>query len=255
MRILVTNDDGISSRGLTVLAEAAREAGHEVVVAAPATEYSGMSASLAAVTTDGRVVMEKTPSGYAVPAAPAFIVVLAVLGVFGEPPDLVLSGINPGANAGRAVMHSGTVGAALTAAARGCHAIAVSLDYLSEQGPTRHYETAAATAVALLDRAAAAPPGVALNLNVPNRPQIRSVRTATLAAFGQVQIQVLESGDGYVRTDFLKSTDTPAPGTDLALLAEGYATVTMVRPPAEVADAAVPHQRRSSTDSGFSTLD
>jgi 5'-nucleotidase len=215
-----------------------------VVVAAPATEYSGMSAALAAVTTEGRVVIRQTSLGYAVPAAPAYIVILATLGVFGPVPDLVLSGINPGANAGRAVLHSGTVGAALTAVARGLHGMAVSLDYLAAvDGPTLHWTTAAATAGSLLDRAAAAPPGVAFNLNVPNRPSVTSVRPASLAAFGQVQIQILESGDGYVRTDFLQTAERPAPGTDLALLAEGHATLTLVRPPTEVAEPGIPHQR------------
>ena len=244
MRILVTNDDGIESPGLAVLASAARDAGHEVVVAAPATEYSGMSAALAAVTTQGRVLIEQTSFGYAVPAAPAYIVILATLGAFGPVPDLVLSGVNPGANAGRAVLHSGTVGAALTAVARGLHGMAVSLDYLAKvDGPTLHWETAAATARSLLDRAAAAPAGVALNLNVPNRPAVTSVRPATLAAFGQVQIQILESGEGFVRTDFLKTDQSPAPGTDLALLAEGHATLTPLRPPAEALDVVIPHQR------------
>ncbi|MFI5890297.1 5'/3'-nucleotidase SurE [Actinoplanes sp. NPDC051513] len=249
MRILVTNDDGIASPGLAVLASAARSAGHDVVVAAPATEYSGMSASLAAVTSQGRVVIEKTPQGYAVAAAPAYIAVIAVLGAFGPPPDLVLSGINPGANAGRAVLHSGTVGAALTAAARGCHAMAVSLDYLAAQGETLHWETAGLLARDLLDRAAAAPPGTALNLNVPNLPAVTSLREARLAAFGQVQIQILESGDGYVRTDFLRTKESPAPGTDLALLAEGHATLTVLRPPSEVVDPVIPHQRRPASDS------
>jgi 5'-nucleotidase len=244
MRVLVTNDDGIGSPGLAALASVVREAGHEVVVAAPETEYSGMSAALAAVTTHGRVLIKQTDLGYAVPAAPAYIVILATLGAFGPAPDLVLSGINPGANAGRAVLHSGTVGAALTAVARGLRGMAVSLDYLAAvDGSTLHWATAAATARSLLDRAVAAPPGVALNLNVPNRPAVISVRPASLAAFGQVQIQILESGDGFVRTDFLQTSERPAPGTDLALLAEGHATLTLVRPPAEVADAVIPHQR------------
>ncbi|MFF5290434.1 5'/3'-nucleotidase SurE [Paractinoplanes globisporus] len=248
MRILITNDDGIASPGLEALATAVREAGHEVVVAAPSTEYSGMSASLQAVTTEGRVLIEQTPFGYAVPAAPAFIVVLATLGVFGDVPDLVLSGINPGANAGRAVLHSGTVGAALTAVARGRPAMAVSLDYLAADGPNFHWATAAATAVSLIGRAAGAAPGVALNLNVPNRPSAPVVRPATLAAFGRVQIALLESGDDFVHTDFLRSREEPAPGSDLALLAEGYATLTPVRPPAEASEAAVPHQRRPPSD-------
>src|ERR1700761_1674997 len=125
MRVLVTNDDGVSAPGLRPLAEAARGRGVEVVVAAPAQEASGMSAALTAVTDRGRVVFEETPAGFGVAASPAYIVVLASLGVFGPPPEIVLSGINRGANIGRAVLHSGTVGAALTAANHGARAMAV----------------------------------------------------------------------------------------------------------------------------------
>ena len=244
MRVLVTNDDGIDSPGLHTLAAMARSLGHDVTVAAPATEYSGTGAALSAITTEGRVLIHKTTHGYAVPAAPAYIVVLAALGAFGDRPDLVLSGINPGANAGRAVLHSGTVGAALTAVTRGLRAMAVSIDYLAAQGRPVHWATAAAVARDLLPEALATPPGVALNLNVPNLPEPAEVRTATLAAFGQVQVAILESGDGFVRTDFLRSREKPAEGTDLALLNEGYATLTAIRPPTE---AAIPHQRSTSS--------
>src|SRR5690349_8119032 len=124
LRVLVTNDDGVQAPGIHRLARAAHDAGHDVTVAAPHEEASGMGAALTAVTDEGRVKFSRVSlSGldgvpaFAVVASPAYIALLAGLDVFGPAPDLVLSGINRGANAGRAILHSGTVGAAVTAAA------------------------------------------------------------------------------------------------------------------------------------------
>jgi 5'-nucleotidase len=125
MRVLVTNDDGIDSIGLRVLAGVAVEAGCEVVVAAPHTERSGSSAALTVLEEHGRLgVHEHRLAGLdvralGVEATPAFIAMVAARGAFGEPPDLVASGMNHGPNTGHAVLHSGTVGAALTAATFG----------------------------------------------------------------------------------------------------------------------------------------
>src|SRR5581483_2334849 len=112
-RVLVTNDDGIDAPGLRHLAHAAVGHGLDVVIAAPRTEQSAMSAALAVVTDEGRVVLEPTTlkgldgvPAFAVAAAPAYIVLLARLGVFGPVPDLVLSGTNRGANAGHLILHS-----------------------------------------------------------------------------------------------------------------------------------------------------
>src|SRR5688572_27496371 len=134
-RVLITNDDGVDAPGLRSLARAAVAAGLDTVVAAPLREQSGMSAAMIATERDGRVVLEArdlvgldgTPA-YGVAGSPGFIALIASRGAFGPAPGLVLSGINRGANAGRAILHSGTVGAALTAAARGARAMAVSLD-------------------------------------------------------------------------------------------------------------------------------
>jgi 5'-nucleotidase len=247
MRVLITNDDGFGAPGIVALTRAVREAGHEALVAAPAEEASGMSAALTAVTVGGRIAVTRHPDGYAVAASPAYIVMLAAHGAFGPSPDVVLSGINRGANAGNAVLHSGTVGAALTAAANGLPAISVSLDVLTTtRGSAEivvppddalHWATAAEMAVALLDEAVASPAGTILNLNVPDVPAPPPLRTASLAAGGQARMTVAEAGDDFLRTVFLPVTDEPAPGTDLATLARGYATLTVVTPPA------VPRQR------------
>ena len=262
-RILVTNDDGVSAPGIRRLAAAAHARGHDVVVAAPQREASGMSAALSAVLDDGRIVftpvdlpgLDGVPA-YGVAASPAYIAVLAGLGVFGPPPDIVLSGINRGANAGHAVLHSGTVGAALSAANSGRRAMAVSLDVLTPTAASsasggaavaaiddefRHWDTAADLAARLLPWLLDAPAGTVLNLNVPDRPaaQVRGLREATLAPFGQVQMAVAETGQGFVRTEIEQSAEQ-APGSDIAWLAEGYASVTAISPPGQTPGITVP---------------
>lgn len=129
MRILVTNDDGIDSVGLHVLARAMRPFG-EVVVAAPDQEYSGASAAIGALhliqPEVHRRQVEGIDTAWAVSGPPALCVFLARFGLYGDPFDLVVAGINPGANVGRSVYHSGTVGAAITARNSGISGIAVS---------------------------------------------------------------------------------------------------------------------------------
>ncbi|MGI5244966.1 5'/3'-nucleotidase SurE [Dactylosporangium sp. CA-139066] len=261
MRVLITNDDGIASRGLQALARAVRDAGHHVRVAAPHVEASGAGTALNAVTQDGRLLLERVElpgaaggiEAYAVAASPAYIAVLAAIGTFGPAPDVLLSGINRGANAGHAILHSGTVGAALSAAAEGLRAMAVSLDVFTALAATGagsdaalqafqglhddalHWAAAADLAVPLVPWLSAAPPGTVLNLNAPDLPRerIRGLRRATPAPFGQVQMAVAESGRDFARITVAVREDERPPGTDLALLAEGYATLTAIRPPAE----------------------
>src|SRR5205807_5161937 len=103
---------------------------------------------------------------YALEAPPALAVMAARLGAFGEPPHLVVSGINPGPNTGRAVLHSGTVGAALTAANFGLSGLAVSIG----SGEHSHLETAATVAAAALEWLIRAPARTVVNVNVPNLP-------------------------------------------------------------------------------------
>jgi len=148
MKVLVTNDDGIDAPGLHALARALVADGRDVVVVAPARDMSGSGAAIGQVhldqSIDARRVelpgLEGVPA-YALDGAPGLCVLAARLGGFGDPPDVVMSGINPGCNTGRAVLHSGTVGAALTAANFGVRGLAVSIDVVStrvqEQGAVR----------------------------------------------------------------------------------------------------------------------
>jgi 5'-nucleotidase len=275
-RVLITNDDGIDAPGLRALGRAAAAAGLDVVVAAPLREASGMSAAMTATTeSDGRVMLETREltgldgvPAYGVAGSPGFIALIASRGAFGPAPDLVLSGINRGANAGHAILHSGTVGAALTAAANGARAMAVSLDVLTAAAATaasggaaiaaidlvddesRHWDTAAGFARDLLASLLDAPDGTVFNLNVPDAPRsgVRGLRRAGMARFGQVQMTIAEVGQGYVRTALEEGAGRLDDGTDLACLAEGYASVTPLHgiteadvpidlPPATGADA------------------
>jgi 5'/3'-nucleotidase len=263
MHILITNDDGIDAPGIRALTRTVARAGYDVVVAAPLTEASGTSAAMTAVEEDGKIVVERRElSGagnvpaYAVAASPAFIVLLALRDAFGVVPDVVLSGINRGANAGAAVLHSGTVGATLTASHAGLHGLAVSLDVLTPAAATaasggaaiaaidtidddqRHWDSAADLAVQLLPTLAHTPAGTVLNLNVPDLhvDDIRGLRQGRLARFGQVQISIAEAGEGFVRTAVQAAEEEFEPDTDLAALAENYAVVTPMRAPREAPD-------------------
>lgn len=247
MRALITNDDGIDSPGLAVLARVALEAGYDVVVAAPAEEHSGASASLLGVEHGGRVVSREArapglPDGvpsYAVRGAPALITFLAAHDAFGPRPDVVLSGVNRGANTGHSVLHSGTVGAALSAVTQGIHGLAVS----SAAMRPAHWGTAGAVAAHglrwLMSRPAT--DGV-LNVNVPDVPlaDLRGVRSAPLASFGAVQAQVAELEQGRLTLTFEEIDPMRDAASDAGLLASGWATLTLVRAPWFDASAELP---------------
>ncbi|MGE2722442.1 5'/3'-nucleotidase SurE [Mycolicibacterium celeriflavum] len=237
-RALVTNDDGIDSPGLHALASAALEAGLEVIVAAPAEQASGASAALSAVRKDGRTVVEPRElpgldgvEAWAVQAQPGHIVAAALNGWFDPRPDLVLSGINHGANVGRAILHSGTIGAALTAKISDTRALAVSLDVALHPTGERYWKTAAGLLAPVLDLLLDAPDGTVLSLNVPDRPadEVGPLRHARLARGGAVQTRVEEVRNGGVRLSEVEVGDDPEAGTDSALLDAGHPTLTELR--------------------------
>lgn len=238
VRTLVTNDDGIASPGLFRLAMAALDAGMDVVVAAPASEASGSSASITVMQSDGSIQVDRrTIAGldgvpaYAVHAPPALIALIASHGAFGAAPEIVLSGVNRGANVGRAILHSGTVGAALTAGLNGGRGLAVSLD-VGLTPAMLHWGVASRMARKLIPFLLEQPTGTVLNLNVPNSngDQLPEFRKATLASFGIVQTTMTERDQHHIRLAVADPTAPAEPGSDADLLAEGFATVTSISP-------------------------
>jgi len=165
MRILLSNDDGVYAPGLNVLAEALREIA-DVNVVAPDRNRSGASHSL---TLDNPVRIKTLDNGFvSVEGTPTDCVHLALTGLLNELPDIVVSGINAGANLGDDVLYSGTVAAATEGRSLGLPAIAVSL--LGEE--CRHYDTAASVVKQLLlsIHLTALPQQTILNINVPDIP-------------------------------------------------------------------------------------
>ena len=253
IRTLVTNDDGIDADGLRVLASVAHQHGLDVTVAAPLIEASGSAASMIATERRGRVVVEERKlrglphtMAYAVAASPGFIVTIAGRGAFGKPPELVLSGINRGANTGRAVLHSGTVGAAFTGSLNGCRAMAFSLDVGLEPEHCQ-WDTAEQVAGQLLSLATQTDVMTVVSVNVPNLPaeRVGGVRQARLTRYGSVQMTLAEVGEGFIRTtvgadESARIAQLSEPDSDLALLAKGYVTVTPLRPYCEATDTDLP---------------
>ncbi|MDP1924352.1 MAG: 5'/3'-nucleotidase SurE [Thiobacillus sp.] len=163
MRILLSNDDGYFAPGLAALADSLRELA-DITVVAPERDRSGASNSL---TLDRPLLLRQAPSGFHyVNGTPTDCVHLAVTGMLDHLPDMVISGINHGANMGDDTIYSGTVAAATEGYLLGIPAIAVSLASHSGQ----HFATAARVVADLVRRIQAQPPTepMLLNVNVPD---------------------------------------------------------------------------------------
>ena len=163
MKILVSNDDGYFAPGITLLAEALRQLG-EVTVVAPERDRSGASNSL---TLDRPLAVRRAANGYfSVNGTPTDCVHIAVTGLLDFTPDVVVSGINLGANMGDDTIYSGTVAAAVEGYLLGIPSVAVSLT--SKAG--EHFETAIGVALKMVERLRRQPFGepVLLNVNVPD---------------------------------------------------------------------------------------
>lgn len=218
MRILVTNDDGIDAPGIEHLAAAMIGLG-EVVVIAPGREFSGASAAIGAIWEEHPTISRRdfpvdgVTEAWAVDGPPALAVMYARLGAFGEPFDLVVSGINPGANVGRSVYHSGTVGACLSGRNGGWSGVAVSQaasgwgvegqawsDVIRQQ----KWSTAATVARSFVEGLVAEMPldPVVANLNVPN------VELGEVAGWRRTRVGLLPPR-AMTKVDLLERADEP----------------------------------------------
>ena len=229
MKILVSNDDGYLATGINVLTDAL-ELVADVVVVAPDRNRSAASSSLT-LHTPLRVT-EVAKNRYKVDGTPSDCVHLALTGFLEHEPDLVVSGINHGANLGDDVIYSGTVAAALEGRFLGLPTIAVSLVGQN----LKHFDAAARVASELvqkIDRTGVAP-DLVLNVNVPNRPydELKGVQ-ATRLGFRHKSEQILKDSDPYGRPIYWVGPagdgQDAGEGTDFHAIEQGYASVTPLR--------------------------
>ena len=233
MRILLTNDDGVYAPGLRALRRELLKLG-DVTVVAPATEQSAVGHSITLLTPllvqevqddDGR------PMGWAVEGRPADCVKLALMELLPETPDVVISGLNAGSNAGINVLYSGTVAAAIEGAFFRRTSIAVSLEY-SKPKPLNFPRAAELARLVIEQILARRPPAGALfNVNIPSleKGPVRGVRTVPQNVAPYVENfdrRVDPRGRVYFWTTPEFGCPEPHPDTDVSALQEGFITVT-----------------------------
>ncbi|BEQ15302.1 5'/3'-nucleotidase SurE [Desulfoferula mesophila] len=232
MRVLLTNDDGVYAPGLKALHQALAGE-HELWVVAPETEQSavGHAITLADPIRVHPLTAESGMQGWAVNGTPADCVKLAVRSLLPQPVQMVISGINQGANVGVNLLYSGTVSAATEGAIMGLGAISVSLatHHPSDFGP-------AARVIASLVKAwpgLGVPPGVSLNVNVPALPpqEIKGIRLARQST-ASLRETFLERRDPRGHTYYWQAGEVMGVDgngdTDYPALLEGYVTITPV---------------------------
>jgi 5'-nucleotidase len=226
MRILLSNDDGYFAPGIEQLAMSLSGLA-EITVVAPERDRSGASNSL---TLDRPLSLRRTPNGfYHVNGTPTDCVHLAVTGMLDTLPDMVVSGINHGANMGDDTIYSGTVAAATEGYLLGVPAIAVSL--VGKSGV--HFATAAGIARQLVERFLAQPirNPVLLNVNVPDVPpeEIRGIRVTRLGRRHKAEPVVRANnprGDTVYWVGAAGEAADAGEGTDFHAVANNYVSVT-----------------------------
>ena len=229
MHFLVSNDDGIEARGIQVLSERMRALG-KVTLVAPDKNCSGASNSL---TLDSPVRIDEIGDRtYRVRGTPTDCVHIALTGLLEKDPDIVVSGINAGANLGDDVIYSGTFAAAMEGRFLGLPAIAVSLVFTDRP---RHYETAAEAVGLLVQRLKSdpLPADTILNINVPDIPweELRGLEVTRLGHRHRAE-PVIKMDDPRGRPMYwigqAGEGDDAGPGTDFDAVNRGYISITPI---------------------------
>jgi len=229
MHFLISNDDGITARGIQALSQRMVSLG-KVTIVAPDQNRSGASNSL---TLDAPVrIKEVQERTFSVSGTPTDCVHIALTGLLEKDPDMVVSGINAGANLGDDVIYSGTVAAAMEGRFLGLPAIAVSLVF--EERPV-NYETAAEAVVLLVERLRKdpLPADTILNINVPDLPwdEIKGFEVTRLGHRHRAE-PVVKTNDPRGRPLYWIGPAGPeqdaGPGTDFHAIRRGYISITPI---------------------------
>lgn len=233
MRVALTNDDGIHAVGLRAIYAALREAGHDVHVIAPMSEQSAVGHAITILSPlRVKLVKENGFTGYGIYGTPTDCVKLGISELLQNAPDIVVSGINAGANVGPDILYSGTVAAATEAAHLGFPALAVSYDSFQATDLTEH----ARYAVDIMQRIPweELPPRRVMNLNLPDRPvsefQGLSLCPQTSAVWKDWYYRREDPrGRPYWWLDGDIPPEKVVPGSDKGLLSDGWATLTPLK--------------------------
>jgi len=226
MKILISNDDGYMAEGIKALAEAMSTLG-DITVVAPDRNRSGASNSL---TLENPLRVNKLDNGiYRVEGTPTDCVHLAITGLLDDEPDMVVAGINAGANLGDDVLYSGTVAAAIEGRFLGLPAVAISLN-----GHTAtHYETAAWAAKKLIKQLleSSLPADTILNINVPDIPieEITGFESTRLGRRHKAEPVIKEldpRGRAMYWVGPAGEEEDAGPGTDFDAIRRGAVSVT-----------------------------
>lgn len=234
MRILLTNDDGVNARGLDLLETVARAFSDDIWVVAPREEQSGAGHSL--TLTQPIRLRRHDNRRFSVNGTPTDAVMLALAHIMKDsPPDLILSGINRGANLGEDVTYSGTVSAAMEGALAGVRSIAFSQCYSREgMGDTVPFAAAEAWAEKVLARLIdfEPPPGTLINVNFPALApdKVNGIRICRqgIRDYGRLRIVKRTDPRGYDYYWFGLGpmVHTPGHSTDLEAIDDGFVSVT-----------------------------
>lgn len=234
MRILLTNDDGVNASGLKLLEEVASAFTDDLWIVAPAEEQSGTGHSLTLI----RPVRLRRlgERRFAVAGTPTDSVLMALFNLMpDERPDVIISGINRGANLAEDVTYSGTVSAAMEGALAGVRSIALSQVYAREgMGDTVPYAAAAHWAPRVLEQLLQTPhePGTLVNVNFPALApeEVKGIKVVRqgIRDYGRTRIVQRTDPRGYPYYWFGlgPSIETPGHQTDLEAIADGHVSVT-----------------------------
>jgi 5'-nucleotidase len=232
-RILITNDDGIDAPGLRVLEGIAAEFGREIWIVAPEHDQSGVSHAISLH--HPLRMTERGPRRYAVAGTPGDCAVLAACRLMADAlPQLLLCGVNRGANLGVETVFSGTVGGAMTGVMLGIPSIALSQAWTDRDAV--RWDTAAALGPGVVRRLLTAgwSAGVCLSVNFPDLPPGEAgPLTSARQSFGLIDVETLPRTDPrgltYYWVKFRRGRPEPAPESDIEALAAGKVVVTPLR--------------------------
>ncbi len=233
MKILLANDDGINAPGLRALCRGLKTIG-DVTVAAPEMEMSavGHAITIAMPLRVREVKDHGQPFGYAVNGTPADCVKIALLAIMKEPPDIVISGINHGANLATNIIYSGTVSAATEGTILGVPSIAFSL---TTHGKEPDFGSAVKHAVAITKKVfeKGLQRGTLLNVNIPALPEkeikgVRICRQSHCVFRGAFEKREDLRGVDYYWQGGVMDTKDPDPNVDIVLNEKGYITITPI---------------------------